>query len=129
MNYLKNEKLSPQFQLKKYYPKIYLEISEQEYELFKDCMLQNIEKGIKQGLYREDIDLELTTKFYFSLAMSVHNSSLYTYKENSLNKLETNVLEYHTRAISTKKGIEILEKQLKKYEYGHNMWSSLINSI
>ena len=85
-----------------------------EYSMFKDCILQNIEKGIQEGLYRKNLDVELTTKFYFSLAMSVHDSSLYTYNRNTLNKLETSVLEYHTRAIATLKGLTILEEQLEK---------------
>ena len=74
----------------------------------------NIEKGIQEGLYRKNLDVELTTKFYFSLAMSVHDSSFYTYNRNTLNKLETSVLEYHTRAIATLKGLTILEEQIEK---------------
>ena len=111
---LKNSDDSPMFQLKKYYPKTHRKIMAKEYTMFKDCILQNIEKGIQEGLYRKNIDIELTTKFYFSLAMSVHDSSLYTYNRNTLNKLETSVLEYHTRAIATIKGITILEEQLEK---------------
>ena len=45
--------------------------------------------------------------------MSVHDSNLYTYSKNTINKLELNVLEYHTRAIATEKGIKILEEQLE----------------
>ena len=111
---LKNSDDSPMFQLKKYYPKTYRKIMAKEYSLFKDCILKNIEKGIHEGLYRNNIDVELTTKFYFSLAMSVHDSSLYTYNRNTLNKLETSVLEYHTRAIATIKGLTVLEEQLEK---------------
>lgn len=111
---LKNSDSSPMFQLKKYYPKTHLKMMEKEFEMFKDCILSNIEKGLNEGLYRKGLDKELTTKFYFSLAMSVHDSTLYTYNKNTLNKLETSVLEYHTRALSTKKGIGILEEQLEK---------------
>jgi len=111
---LKNSDDSPMFQLKKYYPKTYRKIMAKEYTMFKDCILQNIEKGVSDGLYRKNLDVELTTKFYFSLAMSVHDSSLYTYNRNTLNKLETSVLEYHTRAIATRKGLTILEEQLEK---------------
>jgi AcrR family transcriptional regulator len=111
---LKNSDDSPMFQLKKYYPKTFKKIMAKEYTMFKDCILQNIEKGIQEGLYRKDINVELTTKFYFSLAMSVHDSNLYTYNKNTLNKLETSVLEYHTRAIATLKGLSVLEEQLEK---------------
>jgi len=108
---------SPMYQLKKYYPKIHTKIMAKEFTMFKDCILNNIEKGIKEGLYREDLDKELTTNFYFSLAMSVHDATLYTYNKNTLNKLETSVLEYHTRSIATPKGIQILEEQLEKNKF------------
>ena len=114
---LKNSDDSPMYQLKKYYPKTYTKIMEREFLMFKDCILNNIEKGINKGLYRDNLDKELITKFYFSLAMSIHDSTLYTYNKNTLNKLETSVLEYHTRAIATVKGIQILEEQLEKNRF------------
>ena len=71
-----------------------------------------ITKGIEEGLYRETIDLELTAKFYFSLIMSVHDGNIYNFNKNTINPLELKALDYHTRAIATPKGIEILEQQL-----------------
>lgn len=114
---LKSTDDSPIFQLKRYYPKIYSKIIIKEYDLFKDCLYQNIEKGISQGLYRDDLNKELVSKFYFSLVISIHDSKLYTYNKNTMNKLEIAVLEYHTRAIATEKGIKILEEQLEKTTY------------
>lgn len=111
---LKNSDDSPMYQLKKYYPETFDKIMMKEFSMFKDCISQNIEKGIKEGLYRKNIDKDLITKFYFSLAMSVHDSNLYTYNNNTKDKLEKNVLEYHTRAIATSKGIKFLEEQLEK---------------
>jgi len=113
-NMFKNSDDSPMFQLEKYYPKTYNKIMVNEFVMFKDCILTNLKKGTQEKLYRDDIDEELITKFYFSLAMSVHNSNLHTYNKNTLNKLETSVLEYHTRAIATLKGLKILEEQLEK---------------
>ena len=111
---LKNSDDSPMYQLQKYYPSTFNDIISKEYHLFKDCIIQNLEKGIKEGLYRKNIDKELTTKFYFSLVLSVYDTALYTYSKNTMNTLEIKVLEYHTRAIATEKGIKVLEEQLHK---------------
>ncbi|UMB53393.1 TetR/AcrR family transcriptional regulator [Lutibacter sp. A64] len=105
---------SPMYQLQKYYPKIHLKIIKNEFSMFKDCILKNIEKGIEEEIYRKNIDKELTTKFYFSLMMSVHDTNLHTYNKNTINKLELKALEYHIRAIATLKGLKILEEQLDK---------------
>ena len=109
----KNSDNSPMYQLQKYYPETYTKIIKDEFAMFKDCILKNIEKGIQEGIYRKNLDKELTTKFYFSLMMSVHDTNLYTYNKNTINKLELKALEYHIRAIATLKGIKILEEQLE----------------
>ena len=114
-DFFQNSDDSPMYQLQKYYPKTFDNIMKEEFKMFKECISNNLEKGIKQGLYRKEIDTALVTKFYFTLVMSVHDSSFYTYKNNSISKLEMSVLEYHTRAIATPKGIKILEQQLENY--------------
>jgi hypothetical protein len=110
----KNSDDSPMYQLEKYYPKTFKKIVKNEFSMFKSCIARNIEKGISQGLYRENLNIELTAKFYFSLVISIYDANLYTYNKNTVNKLEKDVLEYHTRAIATSKGLQILEEQLEK---------------
>ena len=105
---------SPVYQLKKYYPKTYDKIIAYEFTIFKDCITNNIEKGINEGLYIENIDKDLISKFYFTLAMAVHDTNLFLSTNKNLNQTELAVLEYHTRAIATPKGITILEEQLAK---------------
>lgn len=111
---LKSNDDSPMYQLKKYYPKIYEKVMSKEFLMFQDCISKNIEKGIDEGLYRKDINKSVITRLYFALVMAVHDENLFTYNKNTINKLEIDVLEYHTRAIATDKGIKELEKQLKE---------------
>ena len=111
---LKSNDDSPMYQLKKYYPKIYEKVMSKEFLMFQECISKNIEKGIDEGLYRKDINKSVITRLYFALFMAVHDENLFTYNKNTINKLEIDVLEYHTRAIATDKGIKELEKQLKE---------------
>jgi len=110
----KNLNESPVFQLQKYYPKTYDKVMSSEFEMFKDCISENIKKGIKEGLYRKDINESVISRFYFSLVFSVYDTTIFTQQNKTLNQLEIEALEYHTRAIATDKGIKILEKQLEK---------------
>lgn len=104
---------SPMYQLEKYYPKVFEKVMKKEFIMFQDCIVKNIEKGIAEGLYRKDIDINIATRFYFALIIAVHDEDLFAYNKNTINKLEINALEYHTRSIATEKGIKELEKQLK----------------
>lgn len=105
---------SPMYQLEKYYPQVFEKVMQKEFTMFQDCIATNIDKGIAQGLYRKNIDIHVATRFYFSLIMAVHDENLFTYNKNTINKLEIDALEYHTRSIATAKGIKELEKQLQK---------------
>ena len=100
---------SPVYQLKKHYPEIHSKMIANELEDCNTMFQQNIANGIAQGLYRKDLDPEIYAKFYYLLIFSIKES---TQLESESYKLETHVLEYHTRAMATTKGITELEKQL-----------------
>ncbi|MFV0248982.1 MAG: TetR/AcrR family transcriptional regulator, partial [Tenacibaculum sp.] len=109
----KNTKTSPMLQLSKYYPETYAKLIERELSIFKQCNTENLTKGIKQGLYRKDIDKSLTGNFYFALIIGIFENEIYGHQMHELLELEYKVLEYHIRAIATKKGLTELEKQLE----------------
>lgn len=100
---------SPVYQLKKHYPDIHQKVMEREINECNKCFRQNIEKGIAQGLYREEINIETYIKFYYILIFSINENTI---SEKEAQKLELEALEYHTRAMATPKGLIELEKQL-----------------
>ena len=102
---------SPAYQLKKHYPEIYSKMMANEIEDCNTVFSQNVLKGISQGLYRKDVDIETAVKFYYTLIFSINENTQF---EKDAAELELKALEYHTRAIATAKGITELEKQLTK---------------
>jgi TetR/AcrR family transcriptional regulator, biofilm operon repressor len=103
---------SPLYQLKKHYPEMHQKVIAQEIAVCSECFRQNTIKGIEQGFYRQDVDIESYIKFYYTLLFSINEN---TVSEIETQKLEYKALEYHTRAIATQKGIAELEKQLLNY--------------
>lgn len=101
---------SPLYQLKKYYPEIHEKVMTREINECEMCFKQNIEKGIEQGLYRKDINIDTHVKFYYTLLFSINENTI---SEKEAQKLELEALEYHTRALATEKGIIELEKHLQ----------------
>ncbi len=105
----KSSDTSPVFQLKKHYPEIYEKVMSREIKECNATFEQNIKKGIEQGLYRENINVENYIRFYYHLIFSIKES---TSSEKDSQKLELEILEYHTRAMATLAGIIELEKHL-----------------
>ncbi len=103
---------SPIYQLKKHYPEIHSKMIANELEDCNTMFKQNIVKGIEQGLYRKNLDVDIYAKFYYMLIFSIKES---TQSESESSKLENHVLEYHTRALATPAGISELEKQLSNH--------------
>jgi len=101
---------SPIYQLKKHYPDIYEKVMLREINECSMWFRNNILKGIENGLYREDVDIDTYVKFYYTLIFSINET---TSSEKEVQKLELNALEYHTRAMATPAGIIELQKQLQ----------------
>ena len=106
----KYSETSPVYQLKRHYPEVYQKVVGYQIEICEGCFRDNILKGISEGLYRENIDVENYVKFYYTLIFSISEN---TALEKEANNLEHKALEYHTRAMATLAGIIELEKQLQ----------------
>lgn len=101
---------SPLFQLRKYYPKIHEKVIQTEVVAFSECIRNNIEKGIQNKLYRDDLNIDVCVDFYLSIVFSIHDKDI---SHSEVLRLEHEALLYHIRAISTQKGLGELEKQLE----------------
>jgi len=111
---LQQEKVSPQFQLQKYYPKIEQALRQKKLERMKQCVVCNLENGIKLGFYRKDIEVELVYRFYIMTLEGLRNSDLFNMQEYSIPFLVQNFLEYHLRGIVSEKGLTYINNLAKK---------------
>jgi len=110
---LKGEKSSPQFQLKKYYPKLFLKLKKLQFEVMQDCVSENLKRGIKDNLYRNDIEIGFITRIYFSGMMAIKDNELFPNGKTNMKFLMETFLDYHIRAIATEKGVKKLNQLLK----------------
>lgn len=97
------------FEMRKYYPNLHRKLDENHRIKARSLMHDTIEKGIKEGFFRDNFNIDLITLIHYQRIMQ-----LVEIKEDELpvSWLETidQVIEYHLRAISTRKGLEELDK-------------------
>jgi len=110
MTHLKDEKSSPQYQLQKYYPKLYTTLKKKQFEVMNSCVEENLNRGIKDGLYRESINVEFVSRIYFNGINGIKDIELFPLQKFSMNTLMEYFLEYHLRGICTEKGINKLNE-------------------
>lgn len=112
MHHLKDEKSSPQFQLNKYYPKIYNDVEKHHLNTVHCSIKENLQKGIAGGYYRPSIPVEFISKIYFKGMMGIKNKDTFPAEDFSMKDLTEKYLEYHLRAIVTQKGLKKLKEFL-----------------
>ena len=110
MEYLKNEKTSPQYQLQKYYPKIYSTLKTKQFDVMQDCIIENLRRGVELGFYRQSIDIGFISRIYFNGIMGLKDAELFPLKQFSMNNIMSFYLEYHLRGICTEEGINKLNE-------------------
>ena len=94
----KSAESSPIYQLKKHYPEVYAKALSSQIEVCETCFRDNILKGIKEGLYRENLDVDNYVKFYYTLIFNINENTML---EKDAHELEVKALEYHIRAMAT----------------------------
>jgi len=110
LQYLKDEENSPQIQLQKYYPEIYQELKFKEFDLLGNHFRSSLQKGIEMNLFREDINIDFISRIYFSGLRNIRDIKLFPRNQFQIEELMGLFFEYHLRAISTEKGIMLLNE-------------------
>ncbi|MER3376015.1 MAG: TetR/AcrR family transcriptional regulator [Allomuricauda sp.] len=108
MLHLKDEKSSPQYQLQKYYPKLSRNLKQRQYEVMLGCVMDNVNRGMEMGIYRDNLNVEFISRIYFSGVSCIKDNELFPVQIFSMPQLMDYYLEYHLRGIVTPKGRKIL---------------------
>jgi AcrR family transcriptional regulator len=106
--YLQN--MSPAFQadLKKYHHDVLMQKADKcDMPDYRNNQ-QVIEKGIKEKLFREDINPDLANRCLYNLGRSIMDEELYPYDLFSRREVIRNIFINYLRGISTPKGLELI---------------------
>ena len=95
-------------QLVKYYPQIFNKHMLYFSEKLSEILVHNIERGRKQGLYRENFDAHLYAKLYFQMTMTYDNSPYLDTDEISRSRYQQEALMFYMNAITTEKGKKVM---------------------
>ena len=98
--------------VRKYYPEAWGLLNEYKNTFVYNHILDNINKGIAQGLYRADINADIIAKMYSSKADCVVDQTLFPFTSYTIISVYNEYLRYHVRGIASEKGLKYME-QLK----------------
>ena len=106
----KNLNPSLVFDLKKYHPQSWQIFNDHRNTEVYNCIKHNLEQGIQEGLYREELDTEVLARIYIARMEMFLDAEIFPYDKFPPEKTFKVFMDYHIRGLATTKGIKYLEK-------------------
>jgi len=99
------------FEMQKFHPKAFKRFQQHKDEFILKMIHQNLLRGIAEGLYREDINIEVLAKFRLESMMLIFNPEIFPFsKSYPLMDLMMIIGEHFLFGISTNKGYKLIQK-------------------
>ena len=115
-NHISNVHPTIVFDLQKYHTEAWNDFRNDKMGQIHQCYMDNIKKGIKEGLYRDDINAEIITKHYTSRFEIIFDKELFPSERFSPAETYFEIFRYHIRGIASEKGLKYLSKKLNNYK-------------
>ena len=102
-------------ELQRYYPEGYQAFRESLISQDVEAMKENINQGIAEGLYRDNLDVDLIAKFHIESALLLMQPNLMVNDREDLKAVNHEITELFLHGIMTPKGEKLYHKYKEKY--------------
>lgn len=100
--------------LQRYYSKAFNYMEEFKKTKLHDCIKINLERGIKEGLFRENIAPEIIARYRMESVFMILHLDIFPKKEFELVEVSKQTFELYMFGISTLKGHKLITKYLEQ---------------
>jgi len=108
--------LSPSvtLQYKDIYPEVYQQHLDERTDFIFRKIQVNLQKGIYEGMYRDDVSIELVARRYVSRLMDLQDPDTFPVENFSINTMFIQMFESFVDSIATEKGMAHFAEKKKK---------------
>lgn len=100
------------FDLQKYYPESWKMMENHKECFIHDMVKENIYKGQKEGLYRDNVNAEIISSIYVTMIDKIFDSNMFPTNKYTFESIHREIVRYHLRGITNKKGRDYLVEKL-----------------
>jgi TetR/AcrR family transcriptional regulator, cholesterol catabolism regulator len=101
------------YELRKYFPESWQKMEAFRNDFIFKSVCENLQKGIKAGLYRSELNTVIIAKFYSARVFDLVNPELFPIGEFSSDSLFHEMFLYHIHGIASDKGLKYLKEHIK----------------
>jgi hypothetical protein len=98
------------YDLEKHHPKAFLKLKEYKYQFLYQAILDNLRRGIKEGVYRVDLQLDIVAKNRIESAFLVFNPDIFPHTRYKISEVNLELAMLFLHGISTASGKELIAK-------------------
>ena len=98
------------FDMEKFHPKAYVHFNRHRYDFLYKMLKENIERGIREELYREDVDGDIIVKARLETLMLAFNQQIFPKNKYNLVRVETQLTEHFLFGLASQKGYKLILK-------------------
>jgi AcrR family transcriptional regulator len=99
------------FDLKKYHPEGWELMRKHKWDFILNSIRENTQRGIKEGLYRSDLDIEITSRLYVSTTDIIMEGNVYPWPEFQFDKVFSEVVRFHIFGLINEKGLAYINSK------------------
>jgi len=107
------------FDMEKYYPKAFEKFDEYKLKIVMSCLARNMEDGIEQKLYRNNLNIPIVAGLYVGRMDLFFDQKLFPAAQYSPRDVYLEAIRYHIRGIASEKGMEYLKDKFKTLDTHH----------
>ena len=107
---LNNMNPSLLFDMQKYHPNAFLKFQQHKNDYLFKVIRDNLKRGIQEGLYREDINLDIMSRYRVETVMLPFNPDFHTRLKYSLVRLEEELSIHFLFGLASPKGYKLILK-------------------
>jgi TetR/AcrR family transcriptional regulator, cholesterol catabolism regulator len=97
--------------MQRFYPAAWQLFTDYKMTFIYNTMLNNMKRGMKEGLYRSDINPDILSKIYIARMDLIIDQKLFPFAKYDFVSVYRETLNYHLHGISSSKGQAYLEKK------------------
>ncbi|MCW5925161.1 MAG: TetR/AcrR family transcriptional regulator [Saprospiraceae bacterium] len=100
------------FEMQRFYPAAWEKMEQFTWEFMYKIVLDNLEWGIRDGLYRADFDADIMARMHIATMLQLFDERIFPKPPYSLEKLFKEYMEHYLYGIISEKGSQILKAKL-----------------
>lgn len=96
--------------IQKYHPRVFKILNQHKENFIYTIIKENLENGIKEGLYRPEINIDILTKFHIESIFLTFNTEIYPSSKYNLTEVSQEILENFLYGIVSIKGVKKIQQ-------------------